>query len=186
MKKCIVWLFFLPLLMGCSSTSKDLDAGMTLRSKILQSSQCMLTLDITADYNGRICRFTVDCTADSTGDLRFAIVAPDSISGISGNLAGEEGQICFNNMTLQFPLTAEDLPSPISAPWILLNSLRCGFLSSACVEEGETRLSIDSRFNGNPLKLDIWLNGENLPAHADILSDGCRILSMDVMKFEIS
>ena len=186
LKKCIVWLLFLPLLVGCSGASKDLDTGMALRSKILQSPQCLLTLDISADYNGRTSRFTMDCTADRTGDLSFNVVAPETISGISGKLTGEEGQICFDNMTLQFPLAAEDLPSPISAPWILINSLRCGFLSSACVEEGEIRLSIDNRFSGDILRLDVWLNEENLPVHADILADGCRILSLDVMKFEIS
>ena len=186
MKKYAVWLLLLPLLMGCSGTSKDLDAGINLRSKILQAAQCILTLDITAEYNGRICGFTMDCTADRNGDLAFTVVEPDTISGISGKLTGEEGQICFDNMTLQFPLAAENLPSPICAPWILINSLRCGFLSSSCVEEGKTRLSIDSRFSGDSLKLDVWLDEANLPAHADILSDGCRILSMDVTKFQIS
>ena len=46
-------------------------------------------------------------------------------------------------------------------------------------------MSIDDRYEEDPLRLDIWLNSENLPETADILYDGRRILSVSVMNFEL-
>ena len=187
MKKYIAWSLLLVLLSGCSDLSHELDGGMQLRSRLLQASTCSFTAEITAEDFERIYSFTVECTADKTGNVFFTVLEPDSISGISGKLTGQEGQIIFDkDMILQFPLLAEEQISPVSAPWIVLNALRSGFLASACAEDEEVRLSIDDTYNDNDLRLDVWLDQENTPAHVDILQDGRSILTMNVTKFEIS
>lgn len=186
MKRLFVWILLPLLLTGCNDLSDDLDAGMQLRSRLLQSEQCVFTTEISAEYDDRICLFAMDCEADENGDLAFTVVQPLTIAGISGTLTGEEGQLQFENVALQFPLKVEDLPSPISAPWILLNALRSGFLTSACVEGDEICLSIDDIFQGRTLKTDVWLNSVNVPSRADILYEGRKILTMRVKKFDIS
>lgn len=186
MKKCFVWILFLLMLSGCRSSSDELDAGMHLRSRLLQSSKCAFTAEITADYHGRISTFTLDCIANDKGNLSFNIAQPSTISGISGTLTGEEGSIQFDDAALQFPLSAEDLPSPVSAPWILINALRSGFLTSACEENDKKRISINDTFQEMALILDVWLNREQVPERADILYEGRRILTISVTKFDLS
>ena len=58
-------------------------------------------------------------------------------------------------------------------------------MTSACMEEGCVRLSIDDSYEENPLRLDIWLDQETQPEYADILYAGRRILSLTVDHFEI-
>lgn len=152
----------------------------------MQANRCDFTCEVTADYNNRLCSFTLDMVSEANEDLIFTVVSPSAISGISGKLTEEGGKIIFDDIALQFPLTADDLPSPISAPWLLMNTLRSGFLSSACMEDSNIRLSMDDTYNGEPLRLDIWLNDQQYPEAADILYDGKRILTMRVSNFGIS
>ena len=186
MKRYVVWIVSLFILAGCDHSSKELDAGMQLRSSILQSSGCTFTTEITADYGDRICQFTVINQMNDDGNLSFTLENPTTIAGISGRMTGEGGQIIFDEQALYFPLMADELLSPISAPWIMIKALRSGYLTSACIENGETRLSVDDTYGDDDLRLDIWLNNENNPTHVDILHDGRRILTMNVRKFEIS
>ena len=158
---------------------------MELRSKLLQASRCSFDVSVTADYGDKIHIFAMDCQGDSKGNLTFTVTEPDTISGITGILSGEGGKLTFDETALHFDLLAEQQISPVSAPWILLRTLRSGYMTSACAEEGRVRLSIDDSYEENALRLDIWLDQENQPEHADILYDGRRILYLTVDHFEI-
>jgi len=185
LRKCAVLGLLFLLLAGCSGPPDEMQTGMELRSKLLQASECSFDANITADYGDKIHTFTMNCKADSKGNLTFIVVEPDSISGITGKLSGEGGKLTFDDTALHFELIAEEQLSPISAPWILMKTLRSGYMTSACREDGKIRLSIDDSYEKDPLRLDIWLNPEYKPDHADILYDGRRILSVDVVNFEI-
>lgn len=186
MKKSIVWILLPLLLYGCASDSNELTTAMELRTKILRSSECSFTAEVTADYEDRSFQYTADCVTDKTGNLTFVLTGPATVAGISGTLTGEGGQLTFDDMALEFPLSAEDLPSPISAPWIFMKALRGGYLASAWKEEGNIALSVDDTCLGEDLRLDIRLDSENLPDRAEILRDGIRILTLNVTKFAVS
>ena len=158
---------------------------MELRSKLLQASECSFSAVITADYGDKIHTFSMDCKADSSGNLTFTVVKPETISGITGTLSGDGGNLTFDDTALHFELMAEDQLSPVSAPWILIKTLRNGYITSACTEEGKLILSIDDSYDSDPLRLDVRMNLENTPEFADILFDGRRILSVHVTNFQI-
>lgn len=185
MKKRAVIVFLCLLLGGCSGRSSEIETGMELRSKLLQASECSFDAEITADYGDKIHTFAMHCRMDPKGDVRFRIAQPDTISGISGTLSGHGGELTFEDTALHFELLAEEQLSPISAPWILMRTLRSGYITSACEENGCVRLSIDDSYEEDPLRLDIWLNQQQVPEHAEILYDGRRILSVDVANFQI-
>lgn len=185
MRKCAVCILLFLLLSGCSQQPDELETGMELRSKLLQASKCSFVADITADYGDKVHSFSMDCIVDSQGDLTFTVIKPDTISGISGTVNGKGGDFTFDEKVLHFELMAEDTLSPISAPWILMKTLRSGYIASACTENSMIRLSVDDSFDEDPLRLDIWLNAWNTPERADILHDGRRILSVSVADFEI-
>jgi len=185
LKKCAAVLLLL-LLTGCSRPPEAMERGMELRSKLLQSSACSFAANITADYGNQLQQFSMECESDTKGDLKFTVTKPESIAGISGRLTGAGGTLTFDNTALAFDLIAEEQLSPVSAPWILIKTLRSGNLTSACEEDGSIRLSVDDSYEDDPLRLDIWLNPESYPDRADILYDGRRILSVALENFEIA
>ena len=177
---CLTLLF----LTGCSENG-ELREGIELRSRLLQASQCSFSVSIQADFGDTLSEFAMDCTGDKEGDIAFTVIAPESIAGISGTLSGSGGKLTFDGTALDFGYLAEGELSPVSGPWIFLNTLRSGNIISACREEGKIRLSVDDSYEADALRLDIWVEESGLPAKADILSNGRRILALTVKNFRI-
>ena len=109
---------------------------MKLRSRILQASACVFRMDITADYEDQLHTFSMDCRMDSQGSVTFTVLKPDTIAGITGMLSGDGGGLTFEDTVLHFPMLADGRLSPVSAPWILMKTLRGGNMIAACEEEG--------------------------------------------------
>lgn len=186
MKKLCLTLIFLVFLCGCTNRSKELETGMALRSKLLKASSCTFDAELTADYGDKRFSFSMSCTGDDRGDLTFTVTAPESISGITGTVTQNSGKLTFDGTALQFDLMADGQVSPVSAPWVVLKTLRSGCITSACREDGAVRLSIDDSYEDDALHLDIWLDGEDLPQKADIRYGDRRILSLVIKNFVIS
>ena len=185
MKKCGLIFFVFFLLTGCSGTPAEMETALELRSRLLQSQACSFDASITADYGNKIHTFSMHCQSDDKGDLSFIITEPETISGIGGKISSGGGRLTFEDTALYFELIAEDQLSPVSAPWILMRTLRSGYITSSCREDDSIRISVDDGYEQDPICLDIWLNSENEPGQADILYDGRRILSVAVDNFEI-
>lgn len=183
MKKVGALLILLCFLSGCSGASKEIERGMALRSKILKASECSFDAAITADYGDKLYSFSMACQADTQGNLTFTVTAPETLAGISGRVGSDGGKLTFDDTALQFDLMADGQVTPVSAPWVFLKTLRSGCLTSAGTEDGVLRLSIDDSYADDALHLDIWLDGEDLPARAEILYGGRRILSVSVANF---
>lgn len=185
MRKLGVLVLICMFLVGCDGTSTEIERGMALRSRILQSSKCSFDAEITADYGDKVHIFSVSCEADQKGDIRFRVSEPESIAGITGTINGDGGHLTFDDTALHFDLLADEQLSPVSAPWILMKTLRSGHLTSACTEDGRIRLTIDDSYDEDALNLDIWLDQQDLPERGEILYDGRRILSLAVKNFAI-
>ena len=185
MKRICALLLCLFLLTGCNGQSKEMDRAMALRRKLLSAQGCSFEAEITADYGDKLHTFAMSCQADAQGNLTFSVTEPETVAGIAGSIGGEGGKLTFDGTVLHFELLTDDQISPISAPWILLKTLRGGYLTSACQEDQLLRLTIDDSYDEDALKLDIWLDGQDKPVRADILFRERRILSLNLTKFEI-
>lgn len=172
-------------LTGCSGRNTELERGMDLRAKLLNANSVSFTLDISADYGDRLQLFSMECQTDRKGDVTFTVTAPETIAGITGTLSDGDGALTFEDTALHFGLLTDEQLSPVSAPWILMRTLRSGYLTSAGMDGESLRLTIDDRYEEDALKLDIWLDEQDLPQNVDILYDGKRILSLSVMSFQI-
>ena len=172
-------------LSGCSGASGEMNRGLALREK-LQKGSCAFTAKVTADYGDKLYTFTLDCEGDEQGNLSFTVVEPESISEITGRITGTGGELTFEDTALSFPLMADGQVTPVSAPWLLLKTLRSGYLSSAGMDGEYLRLCMDDSYRDDALHLDIWVNGDNLPVKAEILYSGRKILSLEVASFTIS
>lgn len=185
MKKAISLIFVTLLLAGCTSSDGGMDRAMELRTKLLNCGSCSFSCAVTADYGDKIYSFRMDCTADAEGNLQFTAVEPDTIAGITGRFMRSVGALTFDDAVLTFPLLADEQVTPVSAPWILVRTLRSGYLTSAGRDGELLRVSIDDSYEDDALRLDIWLNEENAPVRGEILYRGRKILSMEVENFEI-
>lgn len=186
MKKFGLLISFLLVLTGCSNTSSEIERGMALRSKLLQADSCSFDAEITADYGDSLYTFAMSCQGNTKGDVAFSVTSPESIAGITGVIDDEGGKLTFEDVALQFDTMADDQVTPVIAPWIFLKTLRSGYLTSACTEDGQIRLTMDDSYEEDALQLDIWLTEDEIPIRAEILYDGRRILSLNVENFVIS
>ena len=180
MKKLLPFLALLALLTGCASEPMEMNRALALRTKLLQASTCTFNAEITADCGEDLYTFGMHCMADEKGEITFQVTKPDSISGITGTLSQQGGALTFDSTALQFELLADGRLSPVSAPWVLMQALRGGYITSAGTEDDQIRLSVNDSFDYDALNLDIWLDGENLPKRAEICCDGKRILTLSV------
>ena len=155
---------------------------MALRGKI-QQKEVSFDASITADYGDKVHTFAMQCYGDTLGNMKFTVTAPESIAGITGTVAKGSGKLTFDDQVLAFDILADGLISPVSGPWVLLQTLRSGYLTS-CSNEGELlRVAIDDSYEENALHLEVWLSSEDIPQRCEIYWQGRRLLSMDVKNF---
>lgn len=162
-----------------------LQRGLALRGKLQQAVSCAFDAEITADYGTETASFSLACTGDSSGNLTFTVTAPETIAGITGQVGEDGGKLTFDGSALSFPLLADGQVSPVSGPWLMLKALLGGYLTSAGMEGETLRLTIDDSYADDALEVDIWLDGEDLPARAEISWGGRRIVSLTVKNFAI-
>lgn len=160
-----------------------MDRALEARSK-LQSAACRFRATVSADYGEMIHTFVLDCDGTEDGTVTFSVVAPESISGITGKLTGDSGFLTFDDEILAFNLLADGQLSPVSAPWVLLHTLRGGYLRYVSQTETGLRLTVDDSYADQAMQVEIWLDGEGRPMAAEILWQGRRILTMKVENFE--
>lgn len=185
MKQMALVGFILLMLAGCDGSGAELDRSMALRAKLLAGNGCRFSAVITADYGEMTYDFSMDCEADSDGDMTFTVTEPETITGITGKIDDQGGKLTFDDTALTFELLADGQVSPVSAPWLLVKTLRGGYVTS-CGMDGELlRLSIDDSYEEDALHLDIWLGDDDKPVRAEILWRDRRILSLEVKNYEI-
>ncbi len=184
MKRILVLLSCFLFLSGCGSQNGT-DRAMTLRQKLLACSGCSFDVTVTADYSDVIYTFAMQCEVKENEDLSFTVKEPESISGITGIITGEEGQLTFDSTVLAFSKLADGQITPVSAPWVFIHTLRSGYIRSCSETQDGAMLIIDDSYEEDPLQLDIWLNGQDVPVSAEILWQGRRIVSLEIENFTV-
>ena len=155
---------------------------MELRERLLTTG-CEFRGTVTADFGDTVYSFSLACSCDAEGSLSFAVVAPEEISGISGTIRAGQGKLEFDDVVLAFPLLADGALSPVSVPWILIHSLRSGYMVSGGKDGDGVLLNVRDGFREDALELDVWLDSNGLPAKAEILWQGHRAVSIVVEDF---
>lgn len=182
MKKWICVLFSVVFLCGCTDTEAQLDRAMGLRAKLLASA-VTFDAEITADYGDKSYTFCLKCSSTTDGNVTFSVTQPSTIAGITGSVGSDGGKLTFDDTALAFELMADGQLSPVSAPWVLMKTLRGGYLTSCTQEEDSLRIAIDDSYEEDALHLDIWLDSQDLPKYAEVYWQGRRLLTISVSNF---
>ena len=184
MKRWLAIIMLSFFLSGCSGENAILEQVIACRQKLSGGNGCCFEGYITADYGDRLYSFVLSCQTDSSGAVAFSVIDPESISGISGVMDEEKGALTFDEHVLAFSMLADGYISPVSAPWLMIRSLRSGYIRGCGMEEDYIRVVIDDTYEGEPIQLDVWLDESQHPTQVDYLWHGRRIISMQVKNFQ--
>lgn len=170
------------ILSGCSRTDDSIDKAMTFRESMMSANGCAFVTTITADYKDVFYTFRMDCQVNSGGELTFRVVDPDSIEGISGCISAEEGKLTFDDKVLLFATLADGMVTPVSAPWLFINSLRSGYLKGCSQQGSGLYLQIDDSYADDTLQVNVQFSDE-VPVSAEIIWNNRRVITMEVENF---
>lgn len=185
MKVAVAVILIVCLFCGCGAENDHMDLAMELRKKLLEAQSCSFTAVITADYGDALYTFHMACAANSAGSLQFTVTDPETIAGITGSISRDSAALTFDDKVLAFPMLADGELSPVSAPWIFLNTLRSGYLTGCSQEKDGLCIYIDDSFEDNPLHLMIYTDQDAVPVSAEIIWQERRILTLDIRDFTI-
>lgn len=183
MKRLSALLLAVIFLTGCFGEGDELERAIALRELLLHADGYAFDSIITADYGEKIYTFGMHCQFDNTGALEFEVYDPETISGIKGTICDSIGKLTFEDTVLAFELLADGQISPISSPWIMIKTLRSGYLNACGLDNGILKMEIDDSYAEDALHLDIWTDEKDIPARAEIIWQGRRILTIDIRNF---
>lgn len=183
MKRWIGLFLCLMLLTGCSGENSELTRAMQLRQKLTGAKGCEFDCVITADYADVSYTFGLHCQFDERGNLTFQVTEPESIRGITGRIDCDGGKLTFDDHALMFQLMADGYISPVSAPWIVMQTLRGGYIHACGKETEGMRIILHDSYEEDPLQVEVWTDAADNPIYSEILWHGRKILSLRVSNF---
>ena len=185
MKRVIFLFVLISLLSGCAKSRDSMDRALDMRKQIVECNNCTFDLCITADYVDYTYEFRLQCEMDKEGCVAFSVIEPDSISGIRGTISARGGELTFDEKVLMFPMMADGALSPVSAPWLMMNALRSGYIKGVEELPNGMLLQIDDSFEGENLQINITVDVNGLPAGAEVFWQERRVIIMIVENFHI-
>ena len=183
MKRFIMSILLIVFLSGCHAKNNEMERVLDMRRELNSGVECTYDALITADYGDKLYLFTLKCQVNNMGNLSFVVEEPKSIAGVSGNVNAETGTLTFDDKILTFSLLADGQVTPVSAPWIMMETLRGGYIKSCGKDDALFRVVFDDSYEEEPIQVDIWFDENNHPVNADFLWQGHRIITMEIKNF---
>lgn len=180
--KLAAFLCIIFLLCGCGKENEPLNKALSLRNRLLEGNGCSFTATVQADYGEKLYTFKMDCRTDQAGNLTFSVTQPATIYGITGKVSTAGGAITFDDKILAFPTIADDQVSPVSAPWLMIKTLRSGYLKGCATLDYGYEISIDDSYEDGALHFIIDAKDET-PISAEIFWEGRRVLTLSIEEF---
>ena len=183
MKRLFSIILVLFIFTGCDRSKENMDRALDFRQELLKSAGCRFDCSLTADYGDILYQFVLNCEADNKGNITFTVLSPESISGIAGTISASGGKIKFDDTLLGFPILSEDLPTPLSAPWLFITALRSGYIRTSDVSSGKLSLTIADTYEDDSILMNVQFGEQERPVSCEFIWKGRRILSMEITSF---
>ena len=156
---------------------------MKFRNSLLQTTSVSFDAAITADFGDILHSFQMNCQWDSTSEMKFTVLEPDSISGITGTISQDSGKIAFDDQALLFETMADGMITPVSAPWVVMVAMQSGYIKGAGVQNDGYIIQLDDSYKENALRVNLGMNSDYNPQFAEIFYDGRRVVSINFENF---
>lgn len=187
MRRILIWMLVVVLIgcSGCKGADTELEQALKLRQSILNGTGVSFDVCVTADYGEKVYSFSMKCTADEEGNTSFTVVEPDTIAGISGLVSETGGKLTFDDKVLMFELLADGQITPVSAPWLLIHTLRSGYIRGCGTDAQGVYIQFDDSYENDALRIDLWTGSDGMPVFGEIFWQSRRIVSMKIENFTI-
>lgn len=184
MKRLIGLFLFFAMLTGCTSDRKGISDGLKLRQQLSTGDRYIFTAEITADYGDRIYTFIMDCGFDSSGNVEFSLVQPESIQGISGSVSQTGGKLLFEDTVLLFEPLTQGQVTPVIGPWLMVKAILSGYINGVSEGNGNKELIIDDTFGTEKFRVIVQLLEDDFPCSCEIYWQNRRILTIKLSNFQ--
>ncbi len=158
--------------------------ALDFRAALLNASECSFSAKVTADYGDRIYEFSMDsrCSGDAT---QITVTQPDSISGITAQVANDTGAITFDGMSLDFGLLADGNLVPLAAPAVAVDCWETGYIASAGEEDGNYRVHYERGYEDEQILVDTWFS-KDVPIYVEISDQERCVLQLELLDFHMN
>jgi len=188
LKKVLSFLLVALLFTGCKGENQELERMMAFRASLLSAMGCNFQAVITADYQEELYQFTLDCSCDEQGTLRFTVLEPETISGIRAVLDDTNWHLEYENTVLNaMPVSSEKI-SPAECLPFLMASLRDGWVLEENTESWNDhscyRVTVDRSGEEEKILSTLWISQEDMtPLRGEISVGGEIILTAEFTSF---
>ncbi|MDR3149021.1 MAG: hypothetical protein LBT88_03245 [Oscillospiraceae bacterium] len=178
----VIALMITLLLSACAGGGKnEHQAMLNIRQYYLKTQSLTLSVDLTADYGGRVYKYLLTYSGDDKrGEL--SVSEPDNISGISASIEDTGVTLRYDGALIDTgELTANGI-SPLMALPLTINAWREGYIMNAWREMYIETESIASeiRLDDGGLLLKTWFDADTYaPLRAELYADSFCVMGMD-------
>lgn len=187
---CVLMMTLLLTACGGGAGSEAEELAVQIRGACLSAQTCSGTAQVTADYGQRICRYTMEFTADEQ-ETALTLTAPETVAGITARLSGEKGSLLeYDGAVLETGPLNEDGLTPVSAIPALLGAARTGYLDVCALEETQQgrllHLTIrDPQIQaGTGVETQLWFDADSMQLRrGEISQDGFCVIQCEFSTF---
>lgn len=172
------------LLTACGSKeSEELQAPMDFRTQLLQAGACTFSASVTADYGDSVQVFDLHCDCKTDGTANLGITAPETICGITAQVAEGGGRLTFDGAAVSFGTLADGNIAPICAPSVLVAAWADAYICTAGAEGITRRITYEHGYDEERLLIDCWFDEKNIPICAEICYNNVTVLKIKIADF---
>ena len=185
MKRIICALLLVILLAGCDDKNTAMDQALEFRNSLLNAGSVSFNAAITADFGDILHSFKMSCHWDRSSVIKFTVLEPVSISGITGTISSDNGKITFDDQALLFDTLADGMITPVSAPWVVMMAMQSGYIKGAGIQDDGYIIQLDDSYKEKTLHINLNMTLDCIPDFAEIFYDGRRVVSISFENFTI-
>lgn len=173
------------LLGGCSGQSKQMQEVLAFRAMLLGGGGCSFQAEVEAQYDAYHSTFLLQCQYDAAADtLDFTVLEPESIAGITGQIAQDRRTLSFSDLALEMELLAEETVSPVALPQIISQSWAKSYIASAGTDRDYLVAVFQNGYEDDTIKIETWFE-QGLPVWADVWYEGDCQASVRITEFTV-
>ena len=183
----------LPLLLcalaltACAPDRKPVQDALDFRSELGAAEKCSFTAEVTADCEGRVYRFAMDCSYEpKTGAAALTVTAPETIAGVAARMEGETGALTFDGASLELGRSAGGRVSPMELPRLLGGAWTQAYIDAESPEGDGFLATYRSVYGEGELVVDTVFSADRTPLRCELSADGEKALSAEIKNFTLS
>lgn len=185
MRRCAnllaVPMMLLFLLCACGrSETNPVQAPMDFRGTLLSQGGCRFVAEACAETGDRVWELTLDCTLDAEGSGTVTVLAPETIAGITAQIDGADGSLCYDTLVLGLGTLPDSTLAPAAAPGRLVLAWARDWIASAGTEDESLLVC----YSAEALEIRTRFGADGTPVQAELLQNGKTCFSAELHNFE--